>query len=202
MRIVAGPRRSSLAASVAFAGALVALLAGFPLLLSALAGWPLPHAVPTWGEVATGLADGFFPDRLWIGLVALAGWVAWAQLVMAVVVEAPATAAADRADRRCSWPHRPGAWRNAWWVRRRWPPSFCRPAPPWLMSCPTNRRPLRRRRSPRRRAGSHRRDGAALVRGRALGRVARLPVEHCGAPPGRRHAVAGDMGAQPGAAPA
>ncbi|HET7489172.1 MAG TPA: hypothetical protein VFJ85_14670 [Acidimicrobiales bacterium] len=92
MSVVTGPRRSSLAASAASAGALVAVLAGFPLLLWALAGWPLPHGVPTWSEVATDLGDGYFPDRLWIGLLALAGWVAWAQLVMAVAVEALATA--------------------------------------------------------------------------------------------------------------
>ncbi|HLJ08525.1 MAG TPA: LysM peptidoglycan-binding domain-containing protein, partial [Acidimicrobiia bacterium] len=77
-------RGSSLAT---FLGSM-ALLAGLPVLLAAVAGWPLPRQLPRWGEVGQALADGWRPEgTTLLHCVAILAWVAWAQLAANTVLE-------------------------------------------------------------------------------------------------------------------
>ncbi|MGH9137238.1 MAG: LysM peptidoglycan-binding domain-containing protein, partial [Acidimicrobiales bacterium] len=72
---------------------LLALLGGVPWFLSAAVGWPLPRAVPAWNDVTATLA-GDLPldaDTVW-KVLACVVWVAWAQILVAAVVEAAAVA--------------------------------------------------------------------------------------------------------------
>lgn len=68
--------------------ALLALLVGVPVGLAALAGWPLPHGLPTPGAVKRALSDGWRPDdTIVVKAVAVVCWAAWAELVACAVVE-------------------------------------------------------------------------------------------------------------------
>lgn len=68
--------------------ALLALLVGVPVGLAALAGWPLPHSLPTPDAVGRALRDGWRPDDTTIlKAVAVVCWAAWAELVACAVVE-------------------------------------------------------------------------------------------------------------------
>ena len=70
----------------------LALVVGFPLLLGLAVGWPLPHGVPSWTEFSQAVRDGYIPDRLGVGAVAVVGWLAWFQLAGAVLTELVAVA--------------------------------------------------------------------------------------------------------------
>ncbi|HET7486529.1 MAG TPA: hypothetical protein VFJ85_01275 [Acidimicrobiales bacterium] len=94
----AGGRWSRVTSSVAACIGVLALVVGFPVLLWALAGWPLPHGVPDWSEASAAISDGAIPDRLWIGLAALVGWLVWAQLGVAVLAEVVAAARRQEAS--------------------------------------------------------------------------------------------------------
>lgn len=83
-------RRSRLHRIVAGIGALAtiaALLAGVPLLLYALAGSPLPGALPAWNDVIDTLGSRGISDNLLIDILALIGWVAWLQVAASIVIE-------------------------------------------------------------------------------------------------------------------
>ncbi|MFP5376435.1 MAG: hypothetical protein ACLGIO_06585, partial [Acidimicrobiia bacterium] len=68
---------------------LAALVAGVPAVLMAAVGWPLPRGLPTPGEVAGALGDGWRPGgRFVLGVLALVGWALWAQVMRHVVAEA------------------------------------------------------------------------------------------------------------------
>lgn len=72
--------------------ALLALLVGVPVGLAALAGWPLPHGLPTPGTAKRALSDGWRPDdTIVLKAVAVVCWAAWAELVACAVVEVRAT---------------------------------------------------------------------------------------------------------------
>jgi DNA-binding SARP family transcriptional activator len=87
------PRRSTIAVvgalgkALAAAVTLIALLVGTPLLLVAVAGWPLPHAVPTWDQVQATLTAPGIPDQLLIDTLACLGWLCWALLALSALVE-------------------------------------------------------------------------------------------------------------------
>lgn len=73
--------------------ALVGLLIGVPVFLAAAVGWPLPRAVPAWADI-TATFQGELPldaDTVW-KVLACVVWVAWAQIVVATLVEAAALA--------------------------------------------------------------------------------------------------------------
>ena len=83
-------RRSRLhriVAGISALGTITALLAGVPLLLYALAGSPLPGALPAWNDVVDTLGSRGISDNLLIDILALIGWVAWLQIAASVVIE-------------------------------------------------------------------------------------------------------------------
>lgn len=71
---------------------LFALVIGVPAALWALVGWPLPRALPTLAELRSGLEGGQVPDAFVVKGLALACWVAWAQVVACTVAEVTAWA--------------------------------------------------------------------------------------------------------------
>ncbi|MBW3642840.1 MAG: LysM peptidoglycan-binding domain-containing protein [Actinobacteria bacterium] len=81
-------RRGDIARAVAAAVMLAAVLVGLPALLVLGVGWPLPTAVPRLSHLAD-TVSGHRPletPTVW-KVLALALWLAWAQVLAAVVVE-------------------------------------------------------------------------------------------------------------------
>lgn len=72
-------------ASLTTAGALVA---GVPLGLWQLVGWPLPHTAPNWNNLADALAASHIPDEVLVNALAIVCWLAWIQLTVALTIEA------------------------------------------------------------------------------------------------------------------
>jgi hypothetical protein len=66
-------------------GVLVIGLAGIPILLATVVGWPLPHHVPT-GNAVTHAFGASIPDSFWPRMFAVLAWLAWAYFVVSVVV--------------------------------------------------------------------------------------------------------------------
>lgn len=73
--------------AMASLAALVALAAGVPLGLVAVAGWPLPRSLPSLDAVADALAAPELPDAVLVKGAAVVVWVAWAALMGCVLVE-------------------------------------------------------------------------------------------------------------------
>jgi DNA-binding SARP family transcriptional activator len=69
------------------ATALAALLAGMPAVLVAVAGWPLPNAVPTWQQISDLLTGPYLSDEFLIDVLACAGWVCWGLLTLSAVLD-------------------------------------------------------------------------------------------------------------------
>jgi nucleoid-associated protein YgaU/DNA-binding SARP family transcriptional activator len=68
----------------------LAVLIGVPAALTVTVGWPLPRAVPSWTEITDGFSrQGVQTDTV-IRVLAVIVWCAWAQLAVAIVVEATA----------------------------------------------------------------------------------------------------------------
>ena len=65
------------------------LLFGVPLGLIAFVGWPLPTSMPSTESLTQGINAGV-SDAFIVKALALIAWVAWAQLALALVVEATA----------------------------------------------------------------------------------------------------------------
>ena len=59
-------RRRDVAAFLGSLITLLALLIGVPAALALLAGWPLPHALPSVAEVRRALDNGWSPDGLFV----------------------------------------------------------------------------------------------------------------------------------------
>ena len=76
----------------------VAIVGGSPVLLLRVAGNPLPKQLPTLDEVTTALTS---PDNgtLFLRLLALVGWLAWATFTISVLFEIPAQLRGRRAKR-------------------------------------------------------------------------------------------------------
>jgi hypothetical protein len=68
---------------------LVVLLIGVPLALGVIVGWPLPRSIPTIDALRAALAQQLPWESVVNAIVCLA-WLAWAQLVVCVAVEARA----------------------------------------------------------------------------------------------------------------
>jgi DNA-binding SARP family transcriptional activator len=83
---------------VAF-GALAALVAGIPWALWHFIGWPLPHHVPSIGEVLHALNQRGIPDQALLDALAVVVWITWASLVVSIAVEVPAALSGRHAPR-------------------------------------------------------------------------------------------------------
>ena len=67
---------------------LVAVVAGIPAVLVGFVGWPLPRRWPSLEQLRSALADGWSPDEAFVlGVLAVIGWILWAQLIRHVVAE-------------------------------------------------------------------------------------------------------------------
>ncbi|HQZ33339.1 MAG TPA: LysM peptidoglycan-binding domain-containing protein [Ilumatobacteraceae bacterium] len=66
---------------------LVILVVGVPVLLSRIAGWPLPTSVPSWSRVSTAVQQGDIPADVVIKVIAVCVWLIWAQFVWAIAWE-------------------------------------------------------------------------------------------------------------------
>ena len=67
-------------------GALVVLvggLVGIPVILATTVGWPLPHHLPSAGQLE-GVLRTTIPDSFWPHLFAALGWLAWAYFAFSV----------------------------------------------------------------------------------------------------------------------
>lgn len=95
VRDQAGPRRLT---GLAAAAALLALLAGPPIVLTALVGWPGPHTPPTIAGLRHALTAPLAAGTI-LKFVAILGWLAWAHLLACVAVEGWAELS-DRPARR------------------------------------------------------------------------------------------------------
>jgi len=78
---------------------LVVLLAGVPAALWALAGTPLPAGMPGLGEITRSLTSGPIADATIIKGLAIAGWVAWLQIAVSILIETIAWARGATAPR-------------------------------------------------------------------------------------------------------
>ena len=78
------PRRTPRLRSLAALAVLVAVTVGIPVLLIAIAGWPLPRQLPDWNGIRTALQQGDIPAEVVINTLAVVVWIAWAQLVWAL----------------------------------------------------------------------------------------------------------------------
>ena len=63
---------------------LAAITVGIPVLLIAIAGWPLPRQLPDWDRVRIAIQQGDIPADVVINTLAVIVWIAWAQLVWAL----------------------------------------------------------------------------------------------------------------------
>jgi nucleoid-associated protein YgaU len=70
--------------SLAALALLTAITVGIPVLLIAIAGWPLPRQLPHWDRVLTAIQQGDIPAQVVINTLAVIVWIAWAQLVWAL----------------------------------------------------------------------------------------------------------------------
>ena len=66
---------------------LAALVAGVPTLLARIAHWPLPTRIPSWNRVSTAIQQGDIPATAVIKTIAVLVWVAWLQLMWALIWE-------------------------------------------------------------------------------------------------------------------
>ncbi len=82
---------------------LAALVAGIPWALWHFVGWPLPHHIPTVGQVGRALSRQGIPDQALVDALAVVVWIAWATLVACLAIEIPAALSGRRA------PHLPVA---------------------------------------------------------------------------------------------
>jgi len=69
---------------------LVALVAGVPYALWHFIGWPLPHHVPSAGQVGRALNRQGIPSQTLVDALAVVVWLTWATLVASLAVEIPA----------------------------------------------------------------------------------------------------------------
>lgn len=78
--------------------ALLLLVAGPPVALATFVGWPLPAGLPAFNEIAESTRGGI-DDMVILKTLAVLGWLTWAQLTLAVSVEAVALARGRQARR-------------------------------------------------------------------------------------------------------
>ena len=92
-------RLAHLAKGIAALVLLAALVAGIPFALWHYIGWPLPHHVPSTGQIGHVLDSHGIAGRTLVDVLAVVVWVTWAVLVASVAAEIPAALAGRRARR-------------------------------------------------------------------------------------------------------
>jgi hypothetical protein len=83
-------RAGELAGGLAALLAILLLAVGVPIGLAVVVGWPLPHAVPSLGELARALTGGAIPDEFIVKALAVVGWVYWAHFMVCLWAEVAA----------------------------------------------------------------------------------------------------------------
>jgi DNA-binding SARP family transcriptional activator len=68
----------------------VLLAAGVPIALAVVVGWPLPHAVPSPGELSRALTSGSIPDEFYGKALAVLSWLYWAHFMVCLGAEVAA----------------------------------------------------------------------------------------------------------------
>jgi nucleoid-associated protein YgaU/DNA-binding SARP family transcriptional activator len=68
------------------------MLAGVPIVLVLAVGWPLPREIPSLDQLREAFNRRGVPVEMLVKTLAVIMWVAWAQLVVAVTIEAVAAA--------------------------------------------------------------------------------------------------------------
>jgi DNA-binding SARP family transcriptional activator len=66
---------------------LVALVAGLPAALLAVAGSPIPHRIPSWDQITTTLTQPDTGNTLFLSVVKLIGWAAWCLFTLITLTE-------------------------------------------------------------------------------------------------------------------
>jgi DNA-binding SARP family transcriptional activator len=80
-------------------GLLTGLAVGIPWALWHFIGWPLPHHLPSSGQVGHALDQQGIADQTLVDALAVVVWVTWAVLVVSIIVELPAALAGRHAPR-------------------------------------------------------------------------------------------------------
>jgi nucleoid-associated protein YgaU/DNA-binding SARP family transcriptional activator len=96
------PTRAEIAEGLGALFVIAIGLVGIPLLLATIVGWPLPHHLPTAGQLHSA-AGSQIPDAFWPKALAVIAWLAWGYFVFSLT-----TATIDVIRFR----HR-GTWRRA-----------------------------------------------------------------------------------------
>ena len=91
-------RLTNLAKGVAALAALLALVVGVPILLVWVKGWPGPTAVPSLDSLREAWDRQSLPDQVVVNVLFVGLWLAWANMVRAVLIEV-AAAVRDRPAR-------------------------------------------------------------------------------------------------------
>lgn len=89
-------RRREVARGVGALLLLLVLLIGPPVALALLVGWPLPEGLPSLSGISDAAQSGI-DDMVIVKVLALVGWVAWAQVAAAIALEAVALVRGRRA---------------------------------------------------------------------------------------------------------
>jgi DNA-binding SARP family transcriptional activator len=92
-------RLGHLLRGLAALGLLAALVVGIPWALWHFVGWPLPHHVPSAGQVGRALDHQGIPDQSLVDALAVVVWITWAVLVTSIAVEVPAALSGRHAPR-------------------------------------------------------------------------------------------------------
>jgi len=79
---------------------LLLLLAGVPLMLVLLVGWPLPHTLPNWSQITLAFQTQGIDSGALLHILACALWVLWAYLMLGMAVELVATLRGVQGRRR------------------------------------------------------------------------------------------------------
>src|SRR5262245_26685571 len=96
---VSRSRGSRLVTGALAAAALLAVIVGVPIALALLGGDPLPHHLPSGSGIRDSLLHKDATGTLFIRLIVVIGWLAWATFALSIVVELVARLRGRRAMR-------------------------------------------------------------------------------------------------------
>ena len=105
------PSRTEIAEGLGALFVIAVGLLGIPLLLATIVGWPLPHHLPTTGQLHSA-AGSQIPDAFWPKALAVIAWLAWGYFVFSLLT---ATIDVIRNRRRGTWRRAAGRTSMAAW---------------------------------------------------------------------------------------